>query len=217
MSDRADKLLIFATAAAVIIGGGVAAWALWPRDEGAARVRRAQREVRADRRRRKAERAAHKAAGRDRLAARENAARARRGLPPRELRGDLGNVKYKLAGARVDGRQVRAQVPNLDSIPASLSNYRVLDSVRAVPFSAFTEMGPLRFYSQSEAQRTGKLAAAIRESKEVNPLIVVEDAKGPYILEGGHRFDALRLLNAKAFPAIVALDLDDLPDGSKIA
>lgn len=71
-------------------------------------------------------------------------------------------------------------------------------------------MGPLKFYSRSEQERTEYLAAQIQESREINPLIVVEDVKGPYILEGGHRFDALRLLRAKAFPALVVLDLDSL-------
>ena len=67
---------------------------------------------------------------------------------------------------------------------------------------------PLIFHSNSEKSRTEKLAEEIKNSNEINPLIVVYDGnpQGPYILEGGHRFDALRLLNAKSFPALVLIE-----------
>ena len=113
---------------------------------------------------------------------------------------------YELAQTYVDGRRVRNTIPNTSSIAASLDDYRVLDGIRVVPFSAFTQMGPLRFYSLSEQKRTERLAEQISASGEINPLIVVEDSEGPYVLEGAHRFDALRLLRAKAFPALVVLD-----------
>jgi hypothetical protein len=118
--------------------------------------------------------------------------------------------KYRRAGARVDGRVVRPEVPNTGSIAASLEYYEVLPGIRSVPFSAFTMMGPLEFYSESEERRTKELALEIRHSGEISPLIVVEDGKGPYVLEGGHRFDALRMLGARAFPALVVLDLESL-------
>lgn len=118
--------------------------------------------------------------------------------------------KYKLAGEVVDGRYVREDIPNISSIESSVDNYRILEGVRVVPFSAFTQMGPLKFYSVSEEKRTVRLAEQIADSGEINPLIVVEDAEGPYILEGGHRFDALRILKAKAFPALVVIDLDSV-------
>lgn len=117
---------------------------------------------------------------------------------------------YEIAGEYVDGRYVRPEIPNLVSIAASLYNYEILDDIRVVPFSAFPTMGPLTFYSASEERRTKRLAEEIAESKEINPLIVVEDGRGFYILEGGHRFDALRILGAEAFPALVVLDLDNL-------
>lgn len=118
--------------------------------------------------------------------------------------------KYKLAKAMVDGRTVRSAVPNRSSIASSLDNYEVLSGIREVPFAAFDQMGPLSYYSASEAKRTKDLAAQIRVSAEINPLIVVEDAEGPYVLEGAHRFDALRELKARAFPALVVLDLNSL-------
>jgi ParB-like chromosome segregation protein Spo0J len=54
------------------------------------------------------------------------------------------------------------------------------------------------------------LAEEINDSREINPLIVVIEGKDleedMYILEGGHRFDALRLLGIKEFPAVVVLE-----------
>lgn len=118
--------------------------------------------------------------------------------------------KYPLAQGVADGRIVRDSIPNRASIGAELANYEVLPGVREVPFSAFTLMGPLSYYSVSEKRRTQDLAGKIRSSGEISPLIVVEDSQGPYVLEGGHRFDALRELQARSFPALVVVDLDSL-------
>lgn len=115
--------------------------------------------------------------------------------------------KYKIAGARVDGRLVRRRVPNTSSIEASLERYRVLAGIREVPLSAFKLKRRPCYYSASEEKRTKALAEEIRLSEEINPLIVVDDGNGLYILEGGHRFDALRELGAKSFPALVVMDL----------
>jgi hypothetical protein len=41
-------------------------------------------------------------------------------------------------------------------------------------------------------------------------VIVVIDSEGPYVLEGGYRFDALRELGAQSFPARVVVDLDSI-------
>ena len=101
----------------------------------------------------------------------------------------------------------------MSSIAASLDDYAVLPGVREVPFSSFDQMGPIRYYSVDEERRTKDLARQIRQSGEIAPLIVVEDDQGPYVLEGGHRFDALRKLGARSFPALVVLDLDSLGGG----
>lgn len=111
--------------------------------------------------------------------------------------------KYPVVGEKVDGRVVREDVPNLDSISASLApNYHVLADVREIPMSDFEDQG-------SATKRTQNLAGQIKESGELNPLIVGYDHRGPWILEGGHRFDALRILGAKSFPAVVAVDLNE--------
>ena len=62
------------------------------------------------------------------------------------------------------------------------------------------------FTQSDEILRCKKLAEQIKESGEISPLIVVEDADGLYILEGSHRYDALYYLGAKSFPALLVID-----------
>lgn len=113
------------------------------------------------------------------------------------------------AGSIVDGREVLEGVPNMSSIDGAVERAHEL-GVREVPMSAFSPEYKPSWYSVSEETRTKALAAKIEASKTISPLIVVVDKQGPYILEGGHRFDALHLLGAKSFPALVVLDLDSL-------
>ena len=54
--------------------------------------------------------------------------------------------------------------------------------------------------------RVKKLMESISNSKEITPLIVAYDSQGPYILEGGHRYDALIKMGAKSFPAMVVIE-----------
>jgi len=113
---------------------------------------------------------------------------------------------YPLAGDVVDGRMVRDDIPNLDSIEASFEDPIELSGVREVSMRDFTlDEDPLGAYS---TRRTRALADAIRASGEINPLIVGVDDQGPWIVEGAHRYDALKLLRAKSFPALVVLDGD---------
>ena len=98
---------------------------------------------------------------------------------------------------------VRDNVPNRDSIGASLSgNYEVLPGIREVAMALFTlDEAPL-----SKNARILNLAEKIRRSGEINPLIVAVDGAGPYILEGGHRYEALKVLEAESFPALVVIE-----------
>lgn len=134
----------------------------------------------------------------------------RAGFMP-EGRGTL-EEKYPKAKERVDGRLVGDHIPNTSSISSTLENYKMLPGIREVPMHEFDQAPPLSFYSPAERERTEKLSSEISDSGRIDPLIVAEDNEGPYILEGGHRFDALRMLGAKSFPAIVARDLDSLPE-----
>jgi hypothetical protein len=115
--------------------------------------------------------------------------------------------EYPRAGKLSDGRTVGKDIPNTNSIAATVPNYKSI-GVRDVPLSAFTLAGPP---PRKLDARTMKLAEEIKASKQINPLIVAMDKQGPYIVEGGHRFDALRYLGAKSFPALVVRDLDELP------
>lgn len=107
---------------------------------------------------------------------------------------------YKKANDVVDGRTVRSEIPNEGSIEATFEDYEILPGVREVLLSDFEAPPEVN-------TRTKKLAEEIRESGEINPLIVAVDSKGPYILEGGHRYDALKILGAKSFPAKVVIDV----------
>ncbi|WP_432262805.1 ParB N-terminal domain-containing protein [Cupriavidus sp. TMH.W2] len=119
--------------------------------------------------------------------------------------------KYLLATTTADGRTVGEAIANTGSIHATLDDYEVLAGVREVPMAAFDQLdGQVTFASATEQARTMALAEAIRQSGHIDPLIVVEDGEGPYVLEGGHRFDALRLLGARSFPAKVVLDMASL-------
>lgn len=63
-------------------------------------------------------------------------------------------------------------------------------SIREVSFDNFTDKG-------SVTDRIKNLTTQLEVNKEINPLIVVVDKDGPYILEGSHRYDALLLLKRK--------------------
>jgi hypothetical protein len=119
------------------------------------------------------------------------------------------NKAFPKAGAVVDGRVVREKVDNTSSIASTFTRYHVLKGIREVPLSVFSS----NFYASADDNaRVEWLAAAIAESGEISPLIVVVDKEGvddPYVLEGGHRAAALQALGAKSLPAMVVVDLDD--------
>ena len=114
-------------------------------------------------------------------------------------------------GDKVSGLTVREEVPNVSSIPASLDDYEILSGIREVPRGAFDKeyLDSLSF--ENLDKRTKDLARQIQESKEINPMIVGVDSKGAYIIEGGHRFDALMAQDTKSIPAMVVIDKSDPP------
>jgi hypothetical protein len=123
---------------------------------------------------------------------------------------------FSLAGEIVDGRKVRQNIPNYSSIDSSLENYTVANGIKEIPMDVFADNAlPISFYSLSEEKRTKNLAKEIHRSQEISPLIVVYDSKGLYILEGGHRFDALKILQAQSIPALLVFDEDDLYNAVK--
>ena len=137
-----------------------------------------------------------------------------------KVKGVAKAFKRLFADDMVNGMRIREDIPNTSSIGASLSDYST-HGLQEVPMSAFETVGKPRYRSVQEETRTKELARQIQENKELNPLIVVKDAEGHYILEGGHRFDALRELDIDSFPALMVHDLESLgtvakADGGKI-
>lgn len=119
------------------------------------------------------------------------------------------DTRLRRASGSVDGRRVTVDVPNMGSISASFTRYEILSGIREIPLSEFDPDYHVSFYSQTEEDRVKALAQTIAQNKWIDPLIIVYDTKEyPYVLEGGHRIDALELLHARALPALVVVDLD---------
>ena len=115
--------------------------------------------------------------------------------------------RYAAAGEDVSGMNVLENVPNYGSIDASFEDgYHELPGIREVPIADFILTG--RSYSTETNAKIDSLEDDILGSAEIEPLIVVIDSDGPYILEGSHRIEALYNLGKKTFPAIVIIDLD---------
>jgi GNAT superfamily N-acetyltransferase len=117
------------------------------------------------------------------------------------------DARYPRAGEHVDGRRVRDHVPNLSSIDGYMDEQEELPGIRVVPMS---DLGNPRsvFYAADDFERAEHLAHAIGRSGEISPLIIGVDEKGPFIIEGAHRFVALWHLKAKEFPAVVVVGQD---------
>ena len=136
--------------------------------------------------------------------------RPRVGAPVHFSLARLDALRQVKAGDAVDGRIVRERIPNTDSISASLEDYTV-KGVREVPMSMFDASYIESITEKNVDARTLDLVEQIAESGELNPLIVAVDSKGAYIIEGGHRFDALILSRAESIPALLVVDDSDPP------
>jgi 8-oxo-dGTP pyrophosphatase MutT (NUDIX family) len=130
---------------------------------------------------------------------------------PQGSKKSASTPDYPLAGPVVDGLTVGSQIPNQGSIPASLPDYEILDGIRVVPMSAFDADPKDLFYAADDMRRVIKLAEDIKASGYINPLIVIEDAQGLYVLEGSHRLGALFTLGKTEFPALVVRDTSEAP------
>lgn len=118
--------------------------------------------------------------------------------------GERAAEPFPKASATVDGLTVGSDIPNTSSIGASLSDYDELPGIRAVNVADFDSLATKdMFYAVDDVKRVDALAEEIRQSGRIDPLIVVKDDEGLYILEGGHRAAALNKLGKKQFPAMV--------------
>lgn len=113
----------------------------------------------------------------------------------------------KVLHNRIDDLDVGKKISNTESISASLFHYLVLRGIREIKLSDIQVTDPLElFRSKNDRERVSALAHAILESNRIDPLIVVIDAEGPYVLEGMHRLGALHLLEKKKLPALVVVE-----------
>jgi len=119
--------------------------------------------------------------------------------------------QFPRAGRVVDSLTVRPGVPNESSISGIANDYTILPGIREVPLSAFGDGGA--FVAADDVRRAASLAAQIKQSGEITPLIVAVDHDGPYVVEGGHRLEALRQNGAQSLPARVVV-VHDLPPPS---
>lgn len=116
--------------------------------------------------------------------------------------------KYPKANGISGDLIVDNDVPNTNSISASLKNYEEIRGIRNIPISEFYLTGIS--YSIEEDNHIKKIEEQIKQSKHIKPLIVVMDKEGLYILEGGHRAEALYNLKATYLPALLIVDLESL-------
>jgi len=121
----------------------------------------------------------------------------------------LDDLPLTNVGKSVDGLSVGDEIKNTHSISASFNDgdYEILPGLREVNIRDFNSKPEELFYAADDIERTRKLAKEIKSSGYINPLIVVIDEEGKYILEGGHRLGALNILGKKKFPALVVKDL----------
>ena len=115
----------------------------------------------------------------------------------------LRPVKF---GEQVGGLRVGERIKNMDSIGSTLDEWEDV-GLREVPMDKFPAASAKdSFYAADDMRRVRDLSGEIKQSGRIDPLIVVEDADGFYVLEGGHRLSALHELGAKSFPAHVVRD-----------
>ena len=118
---------------------------------------------------------------------------------------DLLSKFNKITNGLSDGRVVRDDIPNMSSIGASLNDYYISKGIYDIPLSEFSKLSG-KHYTKDGTDKINYLVDAIKASNEINPLIVVIDNEGLYVLEGGHRSEALYKLGAKSLPAKLVID-----------
>lgn len=124
------------------------------------------------------------------------------------------NPKHEI-GSTVGALEVTEDIPNMGSLSASYDEdeYEV-KGLRLIPVSKFGKFDKRIaksgysygahdwFYSRSDLQKAKALKKAITQNRWIDPLIVGEDDEGLFVLEGQHRYVALRDLGASHIPAL---------------
>ena len=121
---------------------------------------------------------------------------------------DQPSYKTTHVGQVIDGLVVGDNIPNTSSISATFTDYDITPGIHVIPMGELDTNLSNMFYARNDMRWARELATEIETNGYIDPLIVVQDAQGLYILEGGHRFAALCILKKKEFPAMVVRDLD---------
>ena len=129
------------------------------------------------------------------------------------LRGAKSNGFQRIAaGDSLGPYAAGSDVANTDSIASSLAHgYQVEPGIQSVPLTEFyggTRPTKPMYAAADDVEKTYKLADQIKQSGRMDPLIVVRDKEGLYVLEGGHRLDASYQLGGTHIPAIVVNDAE---------
>jgi hypothetical protein len=111
-------------------------------------------------------------------------------------------------------------IPNVSSITSSLDKFEEMGTRDiAIDFIIDTQDKKYPTYFTGGKEKTLELAESIKKNGIQSPMILVwENDKYPYVLEGSSRYDALRVLNAKGekLPETVpALTIVDTSKGSR--
>jgi len=116
--------------------------------------------------------------------------------------------KYpRISGNTWQGMQLLPLGSSVNSISSSMDDWDELSGIRDMPYSDFGNPSK-HFYAVNDWKHSEALTERIKHNQKIEPLIVGIDSKGPYILEGQHRFVALSKLGHKSFPALVVIEYD---------
>jgi len=105
-------------------------------------------------------------------------------------------------------------IPNVSSIKSSLDEFEEMGT-RDIPIDFIIDTQNKKYptYFSGGKEKTLELAESIKKNGIQSPMILVwENSKYPYVLEGSSRYDALRVLNAKGeklpetVPALTIVD-----------
>jgi hypothetical protein len=126
----------------------------------------------------------------------------------REIRFEEANRKYpRIPGKSWHGMRLLKLGSSLNSISSSIEDYEELPGFRDMSYTGFGDPKK-HFYAANDWRWSDELTEKIRRNNKIEPLIVGIDSRGPYILEGQHRFVALSKLGHQSFPALVLIDYD---------
>ena len=131
------------------------------------------------------------------------------------------NSKFPKAQKYVGEYEIGENVPNIDSIDSSIGDneYDNIEyGIRILSTDDFADsIKGINYANAKDVEQVNNLAEQIALNKRIDPLIVIRDKEGFYILEGNHRYEAIKKLGIKKFPALLVDDVDSLVEGVETA